>query len=298
MADTGKGRDPIRSVWVHDPRLYKAIDTANAGSTSPVYTFIDDWFFKAASSGNISVTPTGISATGAVGTVITQQTETPTGVAATGAVGTPLPNIQPVVTGISATGAVGTPTLNVSSVISPTGIAAAGAVGSPLVAISVFPTGIAAIGNVGVIIPANDNFPFGVSGTGAVGTVTVTADNTPSTPTVAGWPWDEKKARRRTKRKIRAQELVNEYNRAILEAEAAQLEHVLEPVIREFVEKEAVAETAPEKIFRLPPAQRIDFAAMARSAEANQQFLQAVDKIIRMRQEEEEFAIMLLAAAV
>jgi len=141
--------------------------------------------FPTIGGGGVSVTPTGVSATGSVGsvTVSGKASTTPTGVSATGSVGTVTvaAKASTTATGSSATGAVGTPAVTGDANTTPTGASATGSVGSVTVtvggAVSVTPTGVSATGSVGTPTVAGDanTTPTGVSATGAIGTVTVTS---------------------------------------------------------------------------------------------------------------------------
>lgn len=155
--------------------------------------------FPTIGGGGVSVTPTGVSATGSVGsvTVSGKASTTPTGVSATGSVGTVTvaakANTTP--TGASATGSVGSVTVTVGGAVSvtPTGVSATGSVGSPTVAgdANTTPTGVSATGAVGTVTITAGSVsvtPTGVSATGAVGTPTVTgkASTTPTGVSATG----------------------------------------------------------------------------------------------------------------
>jgi hypothetical protein len=131
--------------------------------------------------GGLTLSPTGVSATGAVGTPTRTFSPRllPTGVSATGAVGTPIfrTNVSLSPTGVGATGAVGTVTLTLTSRLNPTGVSATGAVGTPIFRsdVSLSPTGVSVTGAVGTPTISTGGGtltlnPTGVSATGAVGT--------------------------------------------------------------------------------------------------------------------------------
>jgi hypothetical protein len=142
---------------------------------------IDGVAVNAARSGNTSVTvnPTGVQATGAVGTVTVRADANmaPTGVQATAAVGTVvvMAGARPDgVTGVQATGAVGTVTIVAEARAPPTGVQGTGAVGTPSVRADANEwtvTGVEADGAVGtVVVMAGARPPItGVQATGAVG---------------------------------------------------------------------------------------------------------------------------------
>jgi hypothetical protein len=153
---------------------------------------------KIPTSPDATVTPTGVSATGSVGTVTPVITETPTGVSSTGSVGTGfVPQVTVVPTGVSTTGAVGsvqllvqnpdvmiwvgsnskvtTPLFSTTSdkTVVPTGVSATGGVGTVVPTVVKVPPGVAAIGQPGTVVPQVTKVPTGVEATGAVGTPTV-----------------------------------------------------------------------------------------------------------------------------
>lgn len=160
--------------------------SATANGTTPD-AFVDyirwRWYYTA---GDVSVTPTGVAGTGAVGTPTIQidVEVTPTGVAGTGAAGDVTVNLNtPVdVTGVAGTGAAGDVTVTGDANVTPTGVEGTGQVGSPTITtdVSVTPTGVEATGQAGDVtvslsVDVTCN-PTGVEGTGQVGDPTVTCD--------------------------------------------------------------------------------------------------------------------------
>jgi hypothetical protein len=143
------------------------------------------------SSSNVSVTvsPSGVQATGAVGTVLVRADANlvVTGVQATAAVGTVsvLAGALPQnITGVQATGAVGTVLVTGDARAPPTGVQGTGAVGTivPRADSNLSVTGVqatAAVGNVVVLAGARPPIT-GVQITGAVGTVTLQATSNES----------------------------------------------------------------------------------------------------------------------
>lgn len=135
---------------------------------------------------DVSVSVTGVSATGEVGTVtvtaVTGVTVPVTGVTATGELGTvsvaAISNASVSVTGVTATGTVGTVTVSAKATVSPTGVEATGAVGTVTIdfAIHVLVTGVEATGAVGTVQVSADasTTVSGVQGDGTLGSVTVT----------------------------------------------------------------------------------------------------------------------------
>lgn len=132
-----------------------------------------------------TATPSGVSATGSVGTVQVNfdATVTLTGVAGTGAVGTATVALDSMaaVEGVSATGAVGSVTVNIGgdATATPAGVSATGAVGGVVVVVDggAAVTGVSATGAVGSVTASGTGdatvTPSGVSATGQVGSVTV-----------------------------------------------------------------------------------------------------------------------------
>jgi hypothetical protein len=157
---------------------------------------------------NITVEPTGESATAQIGVVDVNiqnttdegwgrgtwgsgawsaslsgpETVLVTGVSATSAVGTVVVNANAgvPVTGLSSSSSIGDLTVTADANVSPTGVLATGAVGTATVEAdaNVPETGLQATGNVGsVTVTADANITeTGLQATGAVGSVTVTAD--------------------------------------------------------------------------------------------------------------------------
>ena len=125
----------------------------------------------------ISVNPTGVAGTGAIGTESLELTLTETGVAGTGAIGTEIPLAFITETGVAGTGAIGTVVLLLS--ITETGVAGTGAIGTEIPLAFITETGVAgtgAIGGFGETDGANLQLSItesGVAGTGAIGTEAV-----------------------------------------------------------------------------------------------------------------------------
>lgn len=129
-------------------------------------------------------TLTGVSATGAAGTLTVQAGTQVTlaGVSATGGLGTLsfTATASPTLTGVSATGSVGSLTALTGTVVNLTGVSATGSAGSlsVMVADTVTLTGVSATGQAGtlsVVVPSSASANLsGVSATGSAGEVTVT----------------------------------------------------------------------------------------------------------------------------
>lgn len=150
------------------------------GSPLDTYTVTLRWTIGG---GVTTVSVTGVSATGQVGTVVgkTGAVAAPTGVAGTGQVGTLIAKIlaQVALTGVSASGQVGAVTVTGAALAAPTGVAGSGSVGtvSAGVIAQVSVTGVSASGQSGTVTAKTGakGTPTGVSATGSVGTVAVTA---------------------------------------------------------------------------------------------------------------------------
>jgi hypothetical protein len=140
--------------------------------------------WEVVSSGGVTVNTTGVTGTGAVGTVTATgaSTYTASGVSATGSVGTVTATGASTYTasGVSATGSVGTVTATGASAYTASGVSATGAVGTVTVAtasgVTVSATGVSATGAVGTVTVtgAANYVPAGVTSIGSVGTVTAT----------------------------------------------------------------------------------------------------------------------------
>lgn len=178
---TGSGYVTGQSAGVsYNPAVW----AANNDSTS--YSWAAVTLALRAIPPDVSVSVTGVSATGAVGdvtvTAISGVSVDATGVSATGAVGTvsvtAVSNVSTSVTGVSAAGAVGTVTVTAKATVSPTGVSATGAVGTVTIDFSIRVTavGVSASGAVGTVqVSADANTTLsGVQGDSALGTVTVT----------------------------------------------------------------------------------------------------------------------------
>ena len=114
---------------------------------------------------------TGVSGTGAVGTVIISDNEdvSVTGVAGTGATGTEIIRLEATPSGVAGTGAIGTSTLETDA--QPAAQAGTGAVGTVTLKITIdaVVTGVAGTGAVGNEVGEADIGATGLAGTGAVG---------------------------------------------------------------------------------------------------------------------------------
>ena len=116
-----------------------------------------------------TVTPSGIAATSAVGSLTPADVIGLTGVSATSAVGAVVPADVIGISGVSATSASGSITINSSPVIVPTGVQATASVGSiDPAAIVEGLTGVAATSAVGSLVPADVMGLTGVSATAEV----------------------------------------------------------------------------------------------------------------------------------
>jgi hypothetical protein len=128
---------------------------------------------------DVDVPVTGVSASGAVGTTTVVGTAVfpVTGVSATGQAGTATAviSVSATVTGVSATGAVSSAGVTGTATVSVTGVSATGEVGSVDVATLVIVDGVGATGQVGAVSVTGSAAidATGVSATGAVGTVVV-----------------------------------------------------------------------------------------------------------------------------
>lgn len=127
----------------------------------------------ASGGGPVSVALTGVSGTGAVGSLAPSASIALTGNAGVGAVGSLAASVSIALTGVSATGDVGTLTPTSGVVVALTGNTGTGAVGSLAPSVSIALTGVSATGDVGTLTPVSGVIVAltGVSGTGAVGTL-------------------------------------------------------------------------------------------------------------------------------
>jgi hypothetical protein len=134
---------------------------------------VESFFRGVASGGGSSVPLTGVSATGAVGSLGVTVSRALTGNAATGAVGTLTASISKALTGNAATGAVGSLTPSISVAL--TGVSATGQVGNLTANATVSLSGVVGTGAVGTVTPTSDTLVAlsGVSATGAVGSLGV-----------------------------------------------------------------------------------------------------------------------------
>jgi hypothetical protein len=157
------GEDPGAQVFVNIARSNNNPFIYESRPTAKIYQF-------APQPVNVTVSVTGVSATGAVGTatVSTSLTQSVTGQFATGQVGTvtTAQNVDYTVTGQFATGQVGTVTVAAGQVVPVTGVFATGQVGTVTTAQNV------------------DYTVAGQSATGAVGTPTVSTNVTLTTDSV------------------------------------------------------------------------------------------------------------------
>lgn len=128
-------------------------------------------FIPGAPSANVSVALTGVSGTGAVGTLVDSISYALTGNAATGSLGNVGDAISYALTGNQATGAVGT--LGRAITYGLTGVAGSGAVGSVSSGTggSAALTGVSGTGSVGTVVSSVSYALTGVAGTGSVGSV-------------------------------------------------------------------------------------------------------------------------------
>jgi hypothetical protein len=156
--------------WTIDPRLLPGIGMNGRGA-------VGNGVNAEINTLTISVNPTGVAGTGAIGTYNNELTLTETGVAGTGAIGTEIPLAFITETGVAATGAIGTVALSLS--ITETGVAGTGAIGTESLELTLTETGVAgtgAIGGFGETDGANLQLSItesGVAGTGATGTEAV-----------------------------------------------------------------------------------------------------------------------------
>ncbi|MDE2098905.1 MAG: hypothetical protein KGL39_16750 [Patescibacteria group bacterium] len=132
--------------------------------------------FSGGSGSNVTVSITGVAATGAVGTVTPSTTVALAGVVTTTAVGTLTPTISVPLTGVSATGQTGT--LSPSISVPLTGVSGTAQTGTVSPVTSLAATGVSATGNVGSVTPGFSIPLTGVSGAGQLGTLTVPGDVT------------------------------------------------------------------------------------------------------------------------
>jgi hypothetical protein len=116
--------------WTIDPRLLPGIGMSGRGA-------VGNGVNAEINTLTISVNPTGIAGTGAIGTSVINQEVPATGVAATGAIGTVTLSLSITETGVAGTGAIGTfgetdgPNIQLS--LTEAGVAGTGAVGTEAV---------------------------------------------------------------------------------------------------------------------------------------------------------------------
>lgn len=132
------------------------------------------WVETATGGGDVTVAITGVSATGAAGSVVPSTTVPVTGVAGTSAVGTVAPGTSVPVTGVAGTSAVGS--IVPSTTVALTGVAGTSAAGTVVPSTTVPVTGLAGTAAVGSVTPATTVGLTGVQATGAVGSVVGFAD--------------------------------------------------------------------------------------------------------------------------
>lgn len=143
----------------------------NAGNPA-AYTIA----IKPAGAGGVTAALIGVSATGAVGSVVANDTRAATGNQATGSAGNVTASISTALTGNAATGSVGSLGANVSTAL--TGVAGTGAAGNVVANVSVGLTGVQATGAVGTVTPGTGISVAlsGVSATGSAGNVSAAVD--------------------------------------------------------------------------------------------------------------------------
>lgn len=130
------------------------------------------FLIASAAGGDVTVGLTGVSATGAIGTLAVALAIGLSGLAATGAVGTHAPQNAVPITTVVATSAVGSVTASGGdATVALTGVSATGSVGSVASGSSPPLTGVSATSSVGTVGPGASVGVSGVSGTSAVGTV-------------------------------------------------------------------------------------------------------------------------------
>lgn len=172
LDDSDTAQAPIASDAVPTPPLQAADDTA-----SPWAPFVLDDSDTVSGvlsddlNGNITLTLTGVSSAGAVGTVVPQVSITQTGVSSAGAVGTVVPQVTQGVTGVSSAGAIGTVVPQVTQAV--TGVSSAGAVGTVTPTVALTAANTSSAGAIGTVAPAVSLTAASVSSAGAVGTVSL-----------------------------------------------------------------------------------------------------------------------------
>ena len=136
--------------WTIDPRLLPGIGMNGRGA-------VGNGVNAEINTLTISVNPTGVAGTGAIGTYNNELTLTETGVAGTGAIGTEIPLAFITETGVAGTGEIGTSAL--VGAITETGVAGTGAIG-----------GFGETDGANLQLSITES---GVAGTGAIGTEAV-----------------------------------------------------------------------------------------------------------------------------
>lgn len=146
------------------------------GATSPDVTVALSGVSATGQTGTLkpsfSIPVTGVSGTGAVGSLLASFGLSATGVAGTGQVGTLGVDFKIPITGVEATGAIGTLSVaNGDITLALTGVSATTGLGTLSPAFSIPLTGVAATGQLGLLAPTVAPSLTGVSGTGQTGTV-------------------------------------------------------------------------------------------------------------------------------
>ena len=191
-ADPGSGTEGLdcsfaaatpHALWIRSTSAItpgQTLRTALGRFTQTVPSGFLPWADEAPSSYGVTVTPTGVAATGSVGGVTVD----------TG----PL-SVSTEVTGVAAIGSVGDASVRINSSTIPTGVAATGAVGDASATgkqnISTIPTGVAGTGAVGDVtasgVASISTTVSGVTAAGSVGDVTIsTVARTDVSTTVTG----------------------------------------------------------------------------------------------------------------
>ena len=114
-----------------------------------------------------SVTPSGVNATGNIGTVTLQGFAEPSGVSATGNIGTVTGPVS--VSGVNATGNIGTvlgKAFAFPDGLNMTGVASTGEIGEENISLSIEETGVSATGNIGTVGLAIDSGAWGTDAWG------------------------------------------------------------------------------------------------------------------------------------
>ena len=148
--------------WTIDPRLRPGVGVQGLGTVGFVSEIHFDRVFDV----------TGVSGSGAIGTVVVSDNEdvTVSGVAGAGAVGSEALEMDVTQVGLAGAGAIGAAT-EITNEPHPTGVAGSGAIGTSSFFITTDApvSGVGGTGAVGSEVPEIDVAETGVSGTGAVG---------------------------------------------------------------------------------------------------------------------------------